>query len=134
MSEKNVVAKGAKKMNSWLKTVKFILISYVLSVALIAVLSALTVYTDLPESASAPLVKIITFFGAFVSAFLNAGASGSRGWLFGALTGGLNIVILIILGTAFYGNNPFDASNAVSVLIGTAVGIFGGILGVNMKK
>jgi len=135
VSEKNIVPSVS---GGWLscifKGLKFIVVSYVLSVVLIAILSAVIVFTDISESCSTPCVKVITFIGVFASAYLLSRTSQSRGWLGGALTGGANIGLLIIIGTALNANNPFTLSNLVSVLIGCFVGSVGGICGINSKK
>ena len=135
MSEKNngfVSVPG--KLHAILRGLKFILISYIVSVALIAVLSALIVYTDLPESTSTPVVKVITFFSVVLSAFLTARSSHSRGWLCGALVGGSNVCILILLGTAIYAHNLLTVSNLLSVAIGALLGVAGGVFGINSRK
>lgn len=119
---------------SVLKGVKFILISYVVSLALIALLSALVVYTGIPEAVCVPAVKVITFFGAFLSALLTTRSTGSRGWLFGAISGGCNIMLLNLLGMALFGAKVFNASGALMVLLGCVAGMAGGIVGVNARR
>lgn len=135
MSEKNNASqRGAVKLSAFLKILKFIVISYAVCVLLIAVLSALLVYTDLPESITEPCIKLITYLGVFISAFLSARSSNSRGLLWGAYTGGLNIIILTFIGAAAYGNRFFDLSNLIAILSGAGVGAVGGILGINSVK
>ncbi|MBQ4526913.1 MAG: TIGR04086 family membrane protein [Clostridia bacterium] len=132
MSENISVSSG--KLSRVLKGIKFILISYCISVALVAVVSALIVYTDIPEHISNPAVKIITFFGVVLSSYLTSRTAQNRGWLCGAWVGGLNIAMLILIGTAIFGNYPFTVSNVVSVLIGCVLGSIGGIIGINSTK
>lgn len=135
MSEKNNASKkGTGKLSVFLKTLKFIVISYAVCVLLIAVLSALLVYTDLPESITNLSVKVITYVGVFISAFLSARSSNSRGLFWGAYTGGLNIMILTFIGAAAYGNRFFDLSNLMAILAGMGIGAVGGILGINSVK
>ena len=114
-----------------LKTVKFTLVSYVVSVILIAVLAVLLVYTDMSESLSAPAVKGITLFGAFLSAFLTAKTTSSKGWLSGIFAGALNIFILQLIGAAAFGAPLFAPSGFIMLALGAVCGMTGGIIGVN---
>ena len=118
---------------SFLKAVKFILISYIISVALIAVVSLVVVSTDVPEAICTPSVRVITFFGAFLSSLLTTRNLTSRGWLLGAFVGGLNLALLILLGVAAYGTNIFSLHNIYMILFGIISGMAGGIIGVNIS-
>lgn len=114
-----------------LKTVKFTLVSYVVSVILIAALAVLLVYTDMSEAVSAPAVKGITLFGAFLSAFLTAKTANAKGWLCGMFAGAFNIFALQLIGTAAFGAPLFVSSNFIMVALGAVCGMTGGIIGVN---
>ncbi len=117
---------------SFLKSIKFILISYLISFLLIAVLSAVITWTDVPEAVASPSVRVITFFSAFLSALLTTRSSGSKGWLVGALTGAINIAVLLLFGMALFGGMAFSFSNALMILLGAVSGMAGGIIGVNL--
>ena len=116
------------------KGIKFIFISYVVSFLMVLILSALVVYTDLPEAFCGPSIKVITFFGAFLSAFLTSRASDGRGWLCGAVSGCANIALLSLLGTAIYGTSVLSASNVLGAFYGLLAGGAGGIVGINTKR
>ena len=116
------------------KGIKFIFISYIISIALIAIVSFVVVYTDAPEAICLPSVRVITFFGAFLSSLLTARNLTTRGWLAGSGVGGLNIALLILLGAAAYGTNIFSVSNLYMILFGIISGMAGGIIGVNISN
>ena len=130
----SVSASAAFGAGSIFKGIKFIIVSYVVSLAMIALLSALIVYTSLPEAFCAPAVRIITFLGAFLSALLTTRSAGSRGWLLGAVSGAANIMLLILLGMALMGGKMISASNLLMILFGAVAGMAGGIVGVNTQK
>ncbi len=117
-----------------LKSLKFIFVSYIISVILLAVLALALVYTDFPESYSFPAVKIITIFGAFLSAFLSCRSITSLGYLCGLATGGANVIILLLIGQAFSSSPVFTMSNFALVAIAMLGGAVGGIMGVNIGK
>ncbi len=129
MSQQN----SAVSSFSLFKGIKFIFISYIISVALIAIVSALVVYTDVPEAICAPSVRVITFFGAFLSSFLTARNLTGQGWIAGAIVGALNICFIILLGAASYGTLIFTLPNLYMLIFGIISGMAGGIIGVNMS-
>ncbi len=135
MSEKvfvsTVSAGGARKL---LRMIKFIFISYVVSLMLIAVLSALVVYTDIPEKYAPAGVGIITYFACFLSGLMTAKASISKGWLVGGVSGVCNIIILAVIAMAIVGVGPFGTKLIFKLLIGAVCGAIGGMLGINTKR
>lgn len=129
--EKNSTA--SKSINI-LKGIKFIIISYMVSIVLILGLTALVVYTDVPEKAGSIGAGVITYFGSFFSAYLYGKSKKRRGMLNGAVNGGLNIAGLFILGLAIYGCTPPLKIAALKIAGGCLSGALGGILGVNSVK
>jgi len=117
-----------------LKSLKFIILSYIISFALLLILALVLVYTDAPETISAPAVNIITLSGAFMSAFLTGRSLNSKGWIYGFAAGIINIVILFALGTVFTHTPFFSASKLMFMLYGGICGAVGGIIGVNTGK
>lgn len=114
--------------------VKCIFVSYILSLILIVALSAIVCYTDVPESIAGPGVKIITFFGVFLSAFMSAARASGKGWLVGGFTGVMNIVFLLLLGFIFVDADVFASPNLIQLLCGFVFGAIGGIFGINLSR
>lgn len=135
MSEKvfvsTVSAGGVRKL---FKSVKYILISYALSLILIAVLSALVVYTGMPEKYAPAGVCIITYFACFMSGFMTGTAASSKGWLSGAVSGVMNILILAVLAMAIMGSVNFEPGFFLKLLIAAICGATGGMFGINTKR
>ena len=127
----SVSGSGTDLFKLALKTVKFTLVSYVVSVILMAALAVLLVYTDISESVSAPAVKGITLFGAFLSAFLTAKTTSAKGWLSGIFAGAFNIFVLQLTGTAAFGAPLFAPAGFIMLALGAVCGMAGGIIGVN---
>ncbi len=120
--------------SSFLKGLKFIFVSYVISIALIALVSAIVVYTDAPEAICIPSVRVVTFFGAFLASFLTARGITSRGWPTGALIAGLYIALLMLFGVAMLGADIFTLHNLTMILFGVISGMAGEIIGVNTSR
>lgn len=126
------LAAGSKR--TILKSLKFTFLSYIISLVLLAIVAALVVYTNIPESISGTAVSVITLFGAFLSSFLTCRGISSKGWLFGFLTGAFNIAFLFFLGTFLTSESLFTVSKLLFTLYGGLCGAAGGIIGVNLGK
>ena len=113
------------------KSLKFIFVSYIISIILLALLALIIVYTDVSEQIAGPSVKGITLFGAFLAAFLASKTTRVKGWLCGIFTGTLNIALLKLFGAALMGASLFETSNFIVLGGGALFGMIGGIIGVN---
>ena len=135
MSEQNCAKHSTStKGFNVLKNIKFIIISYALCLIMILALTALVVYTDIPQKAGDIGVKVITILGSFFSAYLCGRSRQKGGLVWGMANGGAYAAGLILLGIAIYGFVP-DAKMVFSkMLAGCIAGAFGGIIGVNTAR
>ena len=117
-----------------MKCVKFTIVSYMVSMLLLAALAVIIVYTDVSEKISAPSIKGIKLFGAFLSALLTSKSCETKGWLCGALSGIFNIALLMVIGSFFVDSPVFITSNVVMLTFGGICGMVGGIIGVNLAN
>ena len=131
MSQTNSVS-GIYVGRTILKSVKFTVISYIMSIILLAVVAVIVVYTDVSEKISVPSVRVITLLGAFISALLTSKNSSSKGWLCGILTGAFNVAVLMSIGAFLTDASLFTKSNLILVSLGGMCGMIGGIIGVNL--
>jgi len=134
VSEQKCIKTSDEKKFNILKGIKFIIISYITSLILIFTLTALIVYTDVPEGAGSIGVGIITFFGSFLSGLLFGRSTKRGGLLWGAIQGILNILGLFLLGFAIYGETGETSDMIIKILGGCICGAIGGIIGVNTGK
>ena len=125
---------GINTIRIVLKSIKFIIISYLVSVLLLAALSVIIVYTDVPGKISAPAVTAIKLFGAFLSAILTSKSCQAKGWLCGLISGVLNLLILMFIGSLLTDSAVFATDNLTKLAIGGVCGMVGGIIGVNFGK
>lgn len=117
-----------------LKAIKFIFISYLVSVILLAILAAVIVYTDVPGEAAAPSVKAVTLFGTLLSGFMMSFSIERRGWLYGFIIGLVNIIILLLAGMLIFGSGSVNMHTIIMLLCGGLCGAFGAIVGMNIRK
>lgn len=117
-----------------LKNIKFIFVSYIISLVLMAIISLLMVYTDISERYMGTLVKVITFLSTFISGFFSGKTGSGRGFIKGILNGGANIFGLSVIGFFVFDFAVFSASNIVKILLGMLFGMIGAMFGAGLKK
>ena len=133
MSEKNTNAavSSGRGVYMLIKAFKFILVSYVISLVLMALVAVLVVYTDVPESIMTVSVKVIMFLGAFLSALLTSRHAMSKGWLCGIFTSLLHVILLNLIAKLFFGADFFSPADGMKFMVSALCGFVGGTIGVN---
>ena len=99
---------------------------------LLLIASALMAGGLLPPTWTVPLALGIAALSAFVGGFLTAKISGTKGWLFGTVSGLLLCLALTVVGLSLGGENTVGLWLKAILTVGG--GILGGVLGVNAKK
>lgn len=117
-----------------LKNIKFIFVSYFISIILMAVFSLLMVYTDVSERYMGISVKVITFFSAFISGFFSGKTPYGRGFIKGIIIGGLNILGIIIIGFLAFDFDIITSGNIIKILLGMLFGMIGAMAGAMFKN
>ena len=134
MSEQNSNISSSERKFSILKAIKFIIVSYLVSLILVFSLASLVVYTDVPESVGNVGVEVIAFLGAFICAFLLGRNLKRSGLIGGGVIGTFSILGLMLIGVAVYGEIANVADAVLKISGGFLSGAVGGILGVNTGK
>ena len=97
------------------------------------VCALLLTYTDISESFIAPFSLAITVISSFFAGFKTASKAEKKGILWGALSAGVYIaVVLLIIMLPYSGN--ISLFRVLSVGLSLVSGAIGGILGINTKK
>jgi len=120
-----------RSISTVLKALKFILVSYVISVVIILLAALIVVYTDVPESFMTLSVKIVTFLGAFLSALFTSRHAMTKGWMCGMLTSLAHVFLLHLIAKLTMGVDPGLTFSAGELAISALCGFAGGIIGVN---
>ncbi len=134
MSEQNSNISSFERKFSILKAIKFIIVSYLVSLVLVFSLASLVVYTDVPESVGSVGVEVIVFLGSFLCAFLLGRNTKRSGLIGGGVIGLFSILGLMLIGVAVYGEFADVGDVVIKISGGFLAGAVGGILGVNTGK
>ena len=98
------------------------------------IFSFILTYTDFPEKTISPIVLILTVISVALAGLLTAKHRASGGWLAGAVTGLLYMLILFCIGGIAFDTVTFGVNTFAMFALGMLSGAFGGILGINLKK
>ena len=88
---------------------------------------------SVPEAAITPVAIVIVCIGAFVGGYFSARIKKNMGMAVGAITAMLMFVILLLIGTACFGDN-LGIVSLLRMAVMLISGAIGGILGVNKRK
>ncbi|SHI03323.1 TIGR04086 family membrane protein [Sporanaerobacter acetigenes] len=112
---------------------KGLAVSYIITFAMILIISLLLTYTSLKES-TIPIINTIAMIGSIVcgSIYLTLN-TGEKGWLNGMLIGFLYFLILLILNKTFIKTFSFNTYSFSKLMISLVTGIIGGMIGINLK-
>ena len=97
------------------------------------VCAVLLTYTDISESFIAPFSLAVTIISSFFAGFKTASKADKKGILWGALSAGIYIIIVLLIIMLPYGEN-MSLFRALSIVLSVVSGAVGGILGINTKK
>lgn len=126
-SEKNVIQLIGK-------IVKTVITAFLVTVILMAVLALVVCYTPLPEETVTGCVYVLNYLSVFAAGLLSAAKTGKKGFLTGAVSGGLYMLLVYLLGCVLFGGISFTTSTAKSVGFCALCGMAGGIVGINISK
>lgn len=111
-----------------------VIISTVISVILLIIFSLLLVKSDINENCIDAGIMIITGISIFIGTFFSNIKLKKSGILNGLIASIIYIGILYILSSAINNNYMITSNSIYMILVGIALGVFGGIVGVNIKS
>lgn len=112
---------------------KGVLFAFATSVILLLIFSTVLTYTNVPESASTPVIIIITAISILLSSEIATKKIKKNGIANGAIIGGIYIISLYLISSIVTGNFSLGVNAIVMILGGLLAGIIGGIVGVNAR-
>lgn len=126
-SEKNV-------LNTIKEIVKSVLTAFFVTVILMALLAVVICCTPINEEAVTGCVYVLNYLSVFLAGLFSATKSGKKGFVTGAIAGGLYMLAVYLLGVVLFGGVEFTKETAKTVGFCTLAGMMGGIVGINLSK
>ncbi len=121
------------EINYPITLLKGIVFSLIITVILIIVLALILTYTSLSEGIIPIVNSIIMILSIALGSIYVSVKINRLGWLNGALTGLLYILILVILGNMFVDSFKLDIFILFRILIALITGAVGGMIGINLR-
>jgi putative membrane protein (TIGR04086 family) len=108
---------------------------YAFAVAFGAILLAtmLMTWTSIPEAKLPVVTYIINLASVLTGSFVSARRTGVKGWYYGGLTGLFYSIAVTILGLMLV-SASFTMHNVVQIVLMSAIGGLGGVIGVNLRS
>lgn len=120
--------------NTFFNIIKGIIISFISTLILLTILSAILTYTDTSENIISPSVIVITATSILIGSYIVNIKIKRKGILNGAIIGGIYISILYGISSIINQQFSLNLSSIIMIVLGVIFGILGGIIGVNNKN
>ena len=113
--------------------IKSLFFSYLLSIIMIIIGAAIFSFTNLNESFIRIFVSVVTMISVTICGFLTCKNIIKGAWIWGSLSGICYVLVLYLMGAFATNNFLINKSLFMLFIVGIFFGIFGGILGINLK-
>ena len=120
------------RLNSCKIVLKKILLGFLLHIILLFIYAVFLTYTNVPERTIPIVTALLGMICVFCISFLTAKAFKKNGLKNGAMMGMLYILIWYFVSSMISNSFSFSTRTVGTILLYILVGIFGGIVGVNM--
>lgn len=118
---------------SMMYIIKGVLLGYIISVVSIIIYGLLVTFTSLSESSMPIVIIVVSTVSIALAAIYVAIKVESRGWLNGALTGLVYMIVLLLLSFLFKSGVTLDRFVLIRMFMGFVIGSLAGIIGINLK-
>ncbi|SHI51361.1 putative membrane protein, TIGR04086 family [Geosporobacter subterraneus DSM 17957] len=112
---------------------KGIIAAYLFSLVIFLVMALMITYTNISESILPIFTSVILILSITISGIYTGTKLKRKGWLNGALTGLVYILLLFMMSWIFVDGFSIDRWTLYRTIIAVISGGIGGMIGVNMK-
>ncbi|MEW9121272.1 MAG: TIGR04086 family membrane protein [Thermotaleaceae bacterium] len=110
-----------------------IIAAYIFSLVVFFVMAILITYTNMSESIMPTATSIVLVISIIISGTYSGRKLKRRGWLNGAFTGLIYILLMFVVGWMFLDGFTFDRWALYRAITALVSGGIGGMIGVNIK-
>ncbi len=123
-----------EKINYFFPLIKGIVIAFVMTIAMIFLVSVLLCNTNLNESIINPLIIFATSFSILTGGFFTTKSLEKNGIITGGVLGLIYILSIYILSSILSSNFTININSIILIISSILCGAIGGIIGVNMQN
>lgn len=114
------------------RIIKGSIFAIIISLLLLFIYANLLTYTNIPETSIVPVVITISGISILVGSSISSLKIKKQGMINGALVGLIYMIFIYLLSSIVFTGFGIDTNAIIMIVIGTAAGIVGGIIGVNL--
>ena len=108
--------------------------AFIITFATFVCFALIITFTGVSEAYADIMVTAATYVAIAAGGYLAAKGAGGKGWLIGAVSGLIYMLLVWIAGCISRTGMYFSASMASSMAISALCGAIGGIIGINIKN
>ncbi len=114
------------------RIIKGSIFAIIISLLLLFIYANLLTYTNIPETSIVPVVITISGISILVGSSISSLKIKKQGMINGALVGLIYMIFIYLLSSIVFTGFGLDTTAIIMIVIGTAAGMIGGIIGVNL--
>ena len=114
------------------RIIKGSIFAIIISLLLLFIYANLLTYTNIPEASIVPVVITISGISILIVSSIRSLKIKKQGMINVALVGLIYMIFIYLLSSIVFTGFGIDTNAIIMIVIGTAAGIVGGIIGVNL--
>ena len=122
-----------KENKQFINIAKGVAISFISTIILLLIFSAILTYTNVQEQTINPVIMVITAISVLIGSSIGNIRIKKNGLINGGIVGGLYMLIIYLISSILNRNFSLNIESIIFIAIGIIFGILGGIIGVNKK-
>lgn len=123
-----------KEKSKFIDVLKGSITAIVITLISLVIFSMVLANTNINENTIIPVIIAVTAISILIGSIISVSKISKKGLLNGALVGLIYIAIIYLLSSMVNGNFSFDFNSLIIIISAIIAGMFGGIIGVNLKR
>ena len=134
ITKKTSLDNNIKEKSKFIDVLKGSITAIVITLISLVIFSTVLANTNINENTIIPVIIAVTAISILIGSIISVSKISKKGLLNGALVGLIYIAIIYLLSSMVNGNFSFDSNSLIIIISAIIAGMFGGIIGVNMKR
>lgn len=123
-----------KEKSKFIDVLKGSITAIVITLISLVIFSTVLANTNINENTIIPVIIAVTAISILIGSIISVSKISKKGLLNGASVGLIYIAIIYLLSSMVNGNFSFDFNSLIIIISAIIAGMFGGIIGVNLKR
>lgn len=134
ITKKTSLDNNIKEKSKFINVLKGSITAIVITLISLVIFSTILANTNINENTIIPVIIAVTAISILIGSIISVSKISKKGLLNGALVGLIYIAIIYLLSSLVNGNFSFDLNSLIIIISAIIAGMFGGIIGVNLKR